>query len=66
MLHFSQIEGKTLHQKKDYGSVYSGGPATNLQYLYDMPVLLKKTMCMVRLPLHFLTFVAEWPMKFHH
>ena len=40
MLHFLQIEGKTLHQQKDYNSLYISGLEPNPQYLQGMSVLL--------------------------
>ncbi|KAF6128064.1 ubinuclein 1 [Phyllostomus discolor] len=45
MLHFLQIEGKTLHQQKDYGSLYCGSLELNPQYLRGSlnPVFLKKS-----------------------
>ena len=38
MLHFLQMEGKTLHQQKDYGSLYCGSLELNPQCLRGMLV----------------------------
>lgn len=35
VLHYLQIEGKTLHQQKDYSSLYCGSLELNLQYLRE-------------------------------
>ena len=50
MLHFLQIEGKTLHQQKDYELHYCGGLEPKLQYLRG--VLFYRT---------FLSFQIETP-----
>lgn len=39
MLHILYIEDRTLHQQKDYGSLYCGGLELNPQYLQGMLVL---------------------------
>lgn len=45
-----QIEGKIIHQQKDYDSRYCGGLEPNLQYLRDMTVRKSSPYSLVPVP----------------